>query len=205
MIRTSTPIATTTLAGISTRATDVAAIAGVSQLDTISPSNLTAKIDVDGTLAGNLDTMIASQKATKTYADTKLAKTSNLSDVNSAPAAFTNIKQTATTSASGVVTVATDAITVTGTSTTTVTTPANITARLATPGTIGNNSPATSIATNTLKLVTGAGAGKVPVSDASGNLTPTTPGTMFTVNLFVSTVAPSSGTGVDGDIYFMYV
>ncbi len=32
-----------------------------------------AYLDIDGTLAGNSDTKVASQKATKTYADTKLA------------------------------------------------------------------------------------------------------------------------------------
>lgn len=34
-----------------------------------------AQLDTDGTLAGNLDTKLASQKATKTYADTKLSAT----------------------------------------------------------------------------------------------------------------------------------
>ena len=59
--------------------------------------------DTDGTLAANSDTKYASQKATKTYADTKLAKSSNLSDVSSASTSFSNIKQDATSSTSGVV------------------------------------------------------------------------------------------------------
>lgn len=37
-------------------------------------ANLGVTIDVDGTLAADSDTQLASQKATKTYADTKLAK-----------------------------------------------------------------------------------------------------------------------------------
>lgn len=52
-------------------------------------------IDTDGTLAGNSDTKLASQKATKTYADTgdalKLAKASNLSDVASFPTSRYNL------------------------------------------------------------------------------------------------------------------
>jgi len=59
--------------------------------------------DTDGTLAANSDTKYASQKATKTYADTKLAKSSNLSDVSNASTSFSNIKQDATSSTSGVV------------------------------------------------------------------------------------------------------
>ena len=51
----------------------------------------TGTIDTDGTLAGNLDTKVASQKATKTYADLKLAKASNLSDVANAATARTNL------------------------------------------------------------------------------------------------------------------
>ena len=62
-----------------------------------------ANKDTDGTLAANSDTKYASQKATKTYADTKLAKSSNLSDVTSASTSFTNIKQDATSSSTGVV------------------------------------------------------------------------------------------------------
>ncbi|MDD4986169.1 MAG: hypothetical protein PHQ43_10350, partial [Dehalococcoidales bacterium] len=81
-----------------------------------SPAAVTA-IDTDGTLAGNADTALATQKATKTYADLKLAKASNLSDVSSAATAFTNIKQSASTSATGVVELATVAEAVAGTDT----------------------------------------------------------------------------------------
>lgn len=48
-------------------------------------------IDADGTLAGNSDSFLATQKATKTYADLKLAKASNLSDLGSASTARTNL------------------------------------------------------------------------------------------------------------------
>jgi hypothetical protein len=49
----------------------------------------------------------------------------------------------ATTTAPGIVELATDAETVTGTATTVVTTPANITARMAAPGAIGGTTPST--------------------------------------------------------------
>jgi len=39
-------------------------------------------LDTDGTLAGNSDTAVASQKAVKTYADTKIAKTTNITSLN---------------------------------------------------------------------------------------------------------------------------
>ena len=74
-------------------------------------------LDTDTALAANSDTKIASQKATKAYADTKLAKASNLSDLNSAATAFGNIKQAATQSATGVVELATAAEYRTGTDT----------------------------------------------------------------------------------------
>ena len=50
-----------------------------------------ANKDTDGTLAADSDTKYASQKATKTYADTKLAKASNLSDLANAATARTNL------------------------------------------------------------------------------------------------------------------
>jgi hypothetical protein len=50
-----------------------------------------ANKDTDGTLAADSDTKYASQKATKTYADTKLAKSANLSDLANAAAARTNL------------------------------------------------------------------------------------------------------------------
>lgn len=51
-----------------------------------------AALDTDGTLAANSDAKIASQKATKTYSDTKMAKSANLSDVSSVPTSKTNLK-----------------------------------------------------------------------------------------------------------------
>ena len=56
----------------------------------------------------------------------------NLSDVDDAPTAFANIKQAATTSATGVVELATDAETETGTDTSRAITPSNLTAKEAT-------------------------------------------------------------------------
>jgi hypothetical protein len=48
-------------------------------------------LDTDGALAANSDTRVASQKATKTYADTKAAKSANLSDLTSASTARSNL------------------------------------------------------------------------------------------------------------------
>lgn len=79
--------------------------------------------DTDGTLAADSDAKIATQKATKTYADGKLAKASNLSDVANAATAFGNIKQAASDTATGVVELATAAETTTGTDATRAVTP----------------------------------------------------------------------------------
>ena len=48
-------------------------------------------LDPDGTLTANSDTKVASQKAGKTYSDTKLAKSSNLSDVSNRQTALDNL------------------------------------------------------------------------------------------------------------------
>lgn len=105
-------------------------------------------IDTDGTFAANSDLVVPSQKAAKTYVDaaitaikagvsasfdtlaeiatalgTKLTAASNLSDVGSAATAFSNIKQAATTSATGVSELATAAETTTGTDAARVVTP----------------------------------------------------------------------------------
>ncbi len=63
--------ASTTVKGKVELATDAETITGTDTIRAVTPSNITAKIDTDGTLAGNLDTRIPSQKAVKTYADTK--------------------------------------------------------------------------------------------------------------------------------------
>lgn len=72
---------------------------------------------------------------------------------STAAAAFTALKQAASTTATGVVELATDAEAVTGTDTARATTPANLTARLAAPGTIGGTTAAaitgTTITANT--------------------------------------------------------
>jgi len=61
--------ASTTVKGKVELATDAETITGTDTVRAITPSNITAKIDTDGTLAGNLDTRIPSQKAVKTYTD----------------------------------------------------------------------------------------------------------------------------------------
>ena len=66
-------------------------------------------ISTDGAMTTNADTKVPTEKAVKTYADLKLAKASNLSDVANAATAFGNIKQAATESATGVAELATTA------------------------------------------------------------------------------------------------
>lgn len=61
--------ASTTVKGKVELATDAETITGTDTVRSVTPSNLTAKIDTDGTLAGNSDTRIPSQKAVKTYVD----------------------------------------------------------------------------------------------------------------------------------------
>jgi len=61
--------ASTTVEGKVELATDAETITGTDTVRAVTPSNITAKIDTDGTLAGNLDTRIPSQKAVKTYVD----------------------------------------------------------------------------------------------------------------------------------------
>lgn len=63
------PDASTTVEGKVELATDAETITGTDTVRAITPANLTAKIDTDGTLAGNSDTRIPSQKAVKTYVD----------------------------------------------------------------------------------------------------------------------------------------
>ena len=98
---------------------DAAALRTAAAVGTVS----TLASDTDGTLAANSDSNVATQKATKTYADLKLAKASNLSDVANAATAFGNIKQAASDSATGVVELATAAETTTGTDATRAVTP----------------------------------------------------------------------------------
>lgn len=203
MLRTTNEIATTTVAGVSLRASDADTITGTSTTETVSPANLTAKIDTDGALTNNLDTRIASQKATKTYADLKLAKASNLSDVGNAATAFRNIRLPASTTEVGAVELATSVEVVTGIDTDRAVTPSGLTARLAAPGSIGGTTPATAVTTQTLRVTTGAGTGKILVSsDNNGNMAFTTLGTMGQRSLTVSTSAPSGGS--DGDVWFRY-
>lgn len=68
----SIPNASATKAGKVELATDAETVTGTATDKATTPANITAKIDTDGTLTGNADTRIPSQKATKTYADTKI-------------------------------------------------------------------------------------------------------------------------------------
>ena len=63
------PDATATVKGKAELATNAEAIAGTDTGRTVTPANITAKIDTDVTLAGDSDTRIPSQKAIKAYSD----------------------------------------------------------------------------------------------------------------------------------------
>lgn len=85
--------ATTTATGVVELATDAETITGTDTVRGVTPSNITAKIDTDGTLAGNLDTRIASQKAVKTYADTKQPLDTDLTTIAGLTATTDNFIQ----------------------------------------------------------------------------------------------------------------
>lgn len=63
--------ATESLPGIVPLASNAETIAGTESAKAVTPAGLTAKIDTDTALAGNLDTRIPSQKAVKAYVDAK--------------------------------------------------------------------------------------------------------------------------------------
>lgn len=100
-----------------------------------------------------------------------LKTANNLSDVASAATAFSNIKQAATDTATGVVELATDAETVTGTDAVRAVTPSALSARLGNPGPIGavpgTGSFTALSATGTLTL----GTTTSQITGASGNMT----------------------------------
>lgn len=120
----SIPDATTAVKGKVELATDAETITGTDTVRAVTPSNITAKIDTDTSLAGNSDTRIPSQKAVKAYAD-----------------AITVADASATVK--GKVELATDAEAITGTDTVRATTPANIAAvftdRIDTTTTLGSS------------------------------------------------------------------
>ena len=61
--------ASATVKGKVELATDAETITGTDTVRAVTPSNITGKMDTDGTLSGNSDTRIPSQKAVKTYVD----------------------------------------------------------------------------------------------------------------------------------------
>ncbi len=88
--------ASTTVKGKVELATDAEAITGTDTVRAVTPSNLTAKMDADGTLAGNSDTRIPSQKAVKTYADTKTTLATVLSTISSGWTSYSTVTPTYT-------------------------------------------------------------------------------------------------------------
>lgn len=109
-----------------TDATNVNAAGATMNSDTTLTGN-SYFVDEDN-MVSDSSTKVPSQQSVKAYADLKLAKASNLSDVASASTSFSNIKQAATTSATGVVELATDVEALAMTDTTRVLTPSNLAA-----------------------------------------------------------------------------
>lgn len=107
------PDASTTVKGIVELADASETTTGTDTGRVITPAGLTSKMDTDVTLAGNSDTRIPSQKATKAYVDTAVAG-ATIAD--------------ATTSVKGKVELALDAEAISGASSTLVVTPANVAA-----------------------------------------------------------------------------
>jgi len=106
------------------------------------------------TLGASTDPVGADGVGDRGFNDARyLLESNNLSDVDTAATAFTNIKQDATESAAGVLEKATTDEVVTGTDTDRAVTPAGVTARMGAPGNIGGTTPGagefTSVGINT--------------------------------------------------------
>lgn len=120
----------------------------------------------------------------------------------SAATAFSNLKQGATTAATGVVELATDAETVTGTDTARATTPSNITARLAAPGAIGGTTPAAVTCTTLTangNVTLGDAAGDTVVMNAKSITKPNAP-LVLAYNSATDSAATGDGTLVTVDL-----
>jgi len=88
--------ATATTKGMAELATSAETITGTDTERTVTPAGLAAKIDTDGTLAGDLDTRIPSQKAVKTYVDFKSeVKNGSFPDYNEADQGVTGSNKSA--------------------------------------------------------------------------------------------------------------
>lgn len=115
--------ATTSATGVVELATTAETETGTDATRAVTPDGLHDMTTLAGAawfldednMASDSATKTASQQSIKAYADLKLAKASNLSDVGNAATAFGNIKQAATQSATGVVELATAAEVTTGT------------------------------------------------------------------------------------------
>lgn len=105
--------ASTTVKGKVELATDAETLTGTDTARAMTPSNLTAKMDTDNTLAGNSTTRIPAQSAVKSYVDTAIAGVT-IAD--------------ASTTVKGKVELATDVEATTGTDTVRAVTPANVAA-----------------------------------------------------------------------------
>ena len=136
-------------------------------LGTIATQNSNSVSITGGSITGITDLAVADGGTGASTAPEALSNlggvgaANNLSDVAVAATAFTNIKQAASTTATGVVELATDAEAVTGSDTTRATTPANVTARLAAPGAIGGTTAAAA------SFTTVSAAGNITLGDAA--------------------------------------
>jgi hypothetical protein len=114
--------------------------------------------------------------------------------------------RTSSASQTGIVELATDAETVTGTDTSRAATPANITARLAAPGTIGGTTPGaitgTTITANTHVNLPAQTASRVAILDASKNVTSADTATYpsLTELAYVKGVTSAIQTQLDGKL-----
>lgn len=97
--------------------------------------------DLSGTSWVNLTALTKGPQGDAGAGSGDLLSTNNLSDVDNAATAYGNIKQSASTTATGAVELATNAETVTGTDATRAVTPDGLTDRLAAPGAIGGTTP----------------------------------------------------------------
>ena len=165
-----------------------AGISGQGDLATQNRSALsyTDGADVTGSNTAADTTLVAETSAAtvRDQAAAALVATNNLSDISAADTAFTNIKQPASASATGVVELATNAETVTGTDTGRVVTPANLTAKMAAPGAIGGTTPDIGAFTNLEFFERSAD----PADPAEGKV--------------IFWMSDGTGTGDDGDILF---
>jgi hypothetical protein len=171
------------LTGIDTGATDDqtgAEIKAAYEAET----NTNAFTDGEKSKLAGIEALADVTDAVNVAAAGALMASNNLSDVGTPVTAFNNIKQAASETATGVAELATDAETVTGTDTGRAVTPANLTAKMAAPGAIGETAPSSGKFTT----MTLSERSADPADPAEGHA--------------VVWMSDGTGSGDDGDILF---